>query len=129
MTDKTPLILLENDRFAAYNNIKLISMETGFAIAEMEIKEHHLNGVGTVQGGAIFTLADFAFAAASNAGGIITVGLGASISYFKPPVGKKITAEAKEVSSGKKICTTNVDIFDEDKTLIAQFVGTGYHKG
>lgn len=126
--DNTPLSLLQNDRFAAYNNMKLVTMEPGYALAEMEIKEYHLNGLGIVQGGAIFTLADFAFAAASNAGGIVTVAIIVSISYFKSPKGKYITAEAKEVSSSKKLCTVNVDVFDEDKTLIARFTGTGYHK-
>ncbi len=128
VNDNTSRTLLENDHFAAYNGMKLITMELGYALAEMEIKDYHLNGAGIVQGGAIFTLADFAFAAASNAAGILTVGILASISYFKPPKGKHITAEATEITSSKKLCTVSVDVFDEDKTLIARFTGTGYHK-
>ncbi len=129
MTKPTPLSLLQNDRFAAYNNIKLITMEPGHAIAQMQVFEHHLNGVDIVQGGALFTLADFAFAAAANAGGIITVSIGASITFFKSAKGRLITAEATELASGSKICTINVDLFDEDQTLIARFTGTGYKKG
>jgi acyl-CoA thioesterase len=94
----------------------------------MEVTENHLNGLNLVQGGAIFTLADFAFAAAANATGNITLSLNASISFFKPPQGKIITAKATIISSSAKLCNYNVDIFDEDKELIATMVSNGFIK-
>jgi acyl-CoA thioesterase len=127
--EQNALKYLENDRFAALAGIKLVRAEPGFAVARMEITENHLNGVNRVQGGAIFTLADFAFAAASNSGGIVTLGINVNISYFKSPKGKVITAEAKEISSGRKICGFNVDIFDEDKVLVARVSALGYKLG
>jgi len=120
---------IKNDRFAEYNGIELIKAEPGYAVTQMEIKDKHLNGVNIVQGGAIFTLADYAFAAASNSKGSVTLGINANISYFKPPKGKILTAEATEISSSRKICTYNVDIYDENRELIAKFTGTGYIKG
>ena len=39
--------------------------------------------MGRAQGGAIFTLADFTFAAASNAHGIVAVGINVNITYLK----------------------------------------------
>lgn len=120
--------LLENDRFAKFNGIKLIEIKSGYAVAQMEVTENHLNGVNLVQGGAIFTLADFAFAAAANATGNITLSLNASISFFKPPQGKIITAKATKISSSAKLCNYNVDIFDEDKELIAKMVSNGFIK-
>lgn len=119
---------IENDQFAKHTGIRLVKVEHGYAVTEMEVKEHHLNGVGIVQGGAIFTLADYAFAAASNSKGTITLGINANISYFKSPKGKIITAEAREISSSKKICGYTVDVFDEDKELVARFNATGYIK-
>ena len=59
----------KNDKFAERANIELLSVSPGQARAKMTLHPHHLNGYGTVQGGAIFTLADFAFAAASNSHG------------------------------------------------------------
>jgi acyl-CoA thioesterase len=120
--------LLENDRFAKFNGIKLIEIKSGYAVAQMEVTDNHLNGVNMVQGGAIFTLADFAFAAAANATGNITLSLNASISFFKPPQGKIITAKATIISSSAKLCNYNVDIFDEDKELIAKMVSNGFIK-
>lgn len=119
---------VENDRFAAYVGIKLVKVEPGYAVTQMEITDNHLNGVNIVQGGAIFTLADYAFAAASNSKGFVTLGINANISYFKSPQGKVLIAEAKEVSCSKKLCGYNVDIFDENKDLIARFSATGYIK-
>jgi acyl-CoA thioesterase len=118
----------ENDKFAAYVGIKLIEVNPGYAVAQLEIADNHMNGVGMVQGGAIFTLADYAFAVASNSKGIVTVGINANISYFKSPQGKLLTAKATEISSHKKLCGYNVDIYDENSDLIARFSGTGYIK-
>lgn len=117
-----------DDRFAQHVGISLITVEPGYASAKMEIRDFHMNGVNRVQGGAIFTLADYAFAAASNTKGHMTLGVNTSISYFKSPRGSFITAEAKELSSGSKICGFNVDVFDEDKELIARMSCIGYIK-
>ena len=73
----------KNDRFAALIGIEIVKMEFGHAVAKMDISEKHLNGLNMIQGGAIFTLADFAFAVAANASGQETVGLNANIAYFK----------------------------------------------
>lgn len=116
------------DQFAAYIGAKLVNVEPGYALAEMELSGKHLNGVNLVQGGAIFTLADFAFAAAANACGKVTVGINATISYFKSPGGKKLFAEAKEISASNKLASYNVDVFDENKETIARFIATGFRK-
>ncbi|MDP4126040.1 MAG: PaaI family thioesterase [Bacillota bacterium] len=127
MKDKL-MKLLENDRFAAFVGIELVKVQPGFAVAKMDISEKHMNGVNIIQGGAIFTLADFAFAAASNACGQITVGINANISYFKASKGKILIAEAKEVSVSQKIANFNVDVFNENKDHIAQLSITGFKK-
>lgn len=118
----------KNDRFAASVGIKLVEVKLGYAKANMEITDKHLNAVNIVQGGVIFTLADFAFAAASNTNGQVALGINANISYFQPPKGKILLAEAKEISANNKIANYNVDIFDEDKQIIARFTGMAYRK-
>lgn len=120
--------LMKKDRFAVENGMEIVKAQPGYAEARMSISQRHLNGYGTVMGGAIFTLADYAFAAASNAKGNATVSCNSSISFFRPPKGKFIVAKAAEVSGGRKLCTYNIDIFDEDGTLIARFTGNGYIK-
>ncbi len=119
---------VSNDRFARLVGVRLLDVRPGYAVTEMEITDNHLNGVDRVQGGAIFTLADYAFAAASNSDGIPTLGININITYFKSPSGKKIRAVASEISVQNRIGGYKVDIFDEDDTLIACFSGLGYRK-
>ena len=94
----------------------------------MNIEEKHLNALKTVQGGALFTLADLAFAAASNAYGNVAVAINANISFVKAATGKTLTAEAKETSINPKISTYTVNITDDKGDLVAIFQGMGYRK-
>lgn len=121
--------ILKNDRFARTNDIHLVSIGTGEAQAEMYISDKHLNGVNIIQGGALFTLADFAFAAASNSYGRIAVATNASISFFKGISSGKVKAYAKELNSGNTLAHYSVDIFDESDNRIAHFTGTAFFKG
>lgn len=120
--------ILKNDRFAANNDIRLVSISKGEAVAELEVSGKHLNGVDIIQGGALFTLADFAFAAASNSHGRIAVAANASISFFKGVSSGKLTATAREHSSGRTLATYLVDITDEEGNKIALFSGTAFLK-
>ncbi len=119
---------IQQDKFAQYVGTKLIEVKPGYARVQLEVTENHLNGVGMVQGGAIFALADYAFAAACNSSGMLTVGINVNISYVKSPKGKVLSAIAKEVSSGKKICNVHIDVLDENDDLIAVAQATGYRK-
>ena len=118
----------EKDQFAAFVGIKLVEARPGYAKASLELTGNHLNAVGVVQGGVIFTLADFAFAAASNSRGQVSLGINANISYFRAPKGKTLTAVAKETFLNHKLANYTVQIFDETEGIIAQFTGMVYRK-
>jgi acyl-CoA thioesterase len=118
----------KKDRFAASIGIKLIEVEPGYALAKVEIADKHLNAIDSVQGGVTFTLADFAFAAASNSHGQVAVGINVNITYFQAPKGKVLIAEAKEIYANSKLASYNVDVYDDNKELIARFTGMVYRK-
>ncbi len=120
--------LFKKDRFAEYVGIELSEVAPGKAKVCLKIREEHLNGVDLVHGGTIFTLADFAFAVASNSHGTIALGINANISYLKAARGGVLTAEAVEVAKNPKLATYRVDITDEEGELIAVFQGTVYRK-
>jgi len=94
----------------------------------MEIQPFHLNGAKTVHGGAIFTLADFAFAVASNSHGNLAMGINTSTSFINPATDGTLFAEATEISQNSKLGIYQVRITDQDARLIAQFQGTAYRK-
>lgn len=118
----------KKDRFAEYIGIELVEVKPGYALARIEITDKHLNAVNIVQGGVTFTLADFAFAAASNSHGKVAVGINVNISYFQSPKGKILTAEAKEIAANSKLASYDVGVYDEEKNLVAQFNGMVYIK-
>jgi len=119
---------IKNDKFAEYVGIELVEVAKGKAKAKMEIKNHHLNAVKTVHGGAVFALADLVFAVASNSHGTIAMGINVSISYLKAVKGGVIFAEAKEVSINPKLATYNVNVTDGSDDLLAVFQGMVYRK-
>lgn len=103
-------------------------VEAGYAKARMEIRDFHLNGANIVHGGAIFTLADFAFAAAVNSREQISVGISATMSYAKAATTGVLIAEAREVSLNHKLGIYIVDVRNDQNDLIAVFQGTAYRK-
>jgi acyl-CoA thioesterase len=119
----------KNDRFADHLGIELLEVSEGRAKAKMEIKDHHLNGVNIAHGGAVFSLADLAFAVASNSHKTVALSINVSISYLKASVaGETLIAEAKEVSLNPKLATYEVRVTDEANDIIAIFLGTVYRK-
>jgi acyl-CoA thioesterase len=118
----------KKDKFAERANIKLLSVSPGQARAKMTLHPHHLNGYGTVQGGAIFTLADFAFAAASNSHGNVAVAINVSITFMKAGTTGTLWADAREVSKNFKLGSYTVEVKDDQGELIAVFQGLAYRK-
>jgi acyl-CoA thioesterase len=119
----------ERDRFAYENGIRVAEVRLGFARAEMMVEARHLNAVGILQGGALFTLADLAFAAASNSHGVVAVACQADVTWFKAVGSGKVTATAEEVSRTRKLSTCLIRVTDEAGDLVALFKGVAYIKG
>ncbi|MEW6164552.1 MAG: PaaI family thioesterase [Pseudomonadota bacterium] len=116
------------DAFARHNGMTITELREGYARAEMELQPWHLNGARTVHGGALFTLADFAFAAASNSRGQLALSINSSISIFKGARTGKLTAEAREVSHAPKLAGFEVSVRDAAGELLASFHGMVYRK-
>ena len=119
---------LKNDRFARHTDIELLTVSTGHATAKMVLHPHHRNGLGTVQGGAIFTLADFCFAGACNSHGTVAVALNVSITFLKAATTGTLWAEAREVSKNFKVGSYVVEVKDDQGDLVATFQGLAYRK-
>ena len=103
------------------------SAEPGRAKVSLKIDDSHRNGHGEVMGGVIYTLADFAFAVASNWQGDRTVALNCDISYLSPVKGKRLIAEASLVKDGRTTCVYMISVTDDLGTNIALIKAMGYH--
>jgi acyl-CoA thioesterase len=119
---------IAQDQFANRNDIELLDLSPGSARARMTLQPHHWNGLGTVMGGAIFTLADYAFAAASNSYGTVAVAINVSISFLKAAKTGTLVAEAHELSKNFKLASYTVEVKDDAGDLVAVFQGMVYRK-
>ncbi len=119
----------KNDRFAALAGAELLEIKEGYARARMLIKpEYHLNGGGICQGGALFTLADLAFAAAVNSHHVLTFSTNSNITYLRAVKKGYVYAEAIELVNHKRLPFAEVKLTDEEGELIAIFTSSGYRK-
>lgn len=119
--------LNQNDLFCAGNKMQITQIRDGSAEGEMIVEKQHCNGLGTVQGGALFTLADFVCAAAINSYGNQAVSMSASVSFIRPGVNmKKITAKATLVNKGRQTVIFDVDVFGDNGKILLHTVMTGF---
>ena len=121
--------LNNNDRYAAFIGAKLVELRSGYARAEMIVRGDHLNGVGVCQGGALFSLADFAMGALMNRHNKLTLSLEATITYTKSALeGELVVAEAVEVYNHEKIPFCEVKLRNGRGELLCAVSGIGYRK-
>ncbi len=118
--------LNETDRFCRHSKMELTVVKDGYAEAEMPIDTFCFNGLNTVQGGAMFTLADFAFAGASNSGERRCVAMNATIHFLRPGTGARLKAVAEKVNAGKKTCLYEVSVFNDAEKLVAKVSISGF---
>lgn len=123
--DKVVSSYFDKDGFSQWLGVELISLDADCAVCELSVGERHLNGIGSVHGAVLFSLADIAFATVCN-GKQASIGVQADIRYLKKPSGKRLTARAQLVSSSKKIAHYAVDVTDEGGALVVQFSGAAY---
>lgn len=120
------------DRFATENGVTIESVTEDCVVCSMELGEQHRNSVGGVQGGAIFTLADLAFAVHGNLAMVcgeglgITVGQSYSISFLKSSKGRSLTATSTCISKGRNISVYKVRVEDDLGMPIAEMLANGY---
>jgi len=132
MKPNDPLALVRRvmarDRWAAAAGARLVEVRPGYARVRMRLLDRHLNGVDVVQGGAIFTLADFAFAVCCNSHGTVAVALDVSITFARPATRGVLTAEAVEASRTRRTSVCDVRVTDARGDLVALFRGTAFRK-
>ncbi len=117
------------DRFASDAGMEITLLEAGHAIVEMTIEDRHLNGAGFCQGGVFFTLADLAFACATNSHGIPTVTVSANITILRAATkGMKLRAEAHEIFNHKSLPYAEVRVSDDAGNILAILTASGYRK-
>lgn len=116
----------KNDRFASLAGASIDEMTDNTAVCSMTLSDVHKNAYGGVMGGAIFTLADLAFAVVANQIHSLSVASQVSINYLSAPKGSKLIAKAKSIKEGRTTTVINVEVYDDNDRYIALFTGTAF---
>lgn len=128
MDTETARRVFARDRYAQLSGIEIVETSKGYCKARMQVEDKHLNSVDVVHGGALFTLADLAFAVASNSHGQVALAINAHITYLQAVQTGVLYAVATEVDKPRKLGAYEVTISDEGGRIIATFSGMVYRK-
>ncbi len=118
------------DRFATeVTGIEIVDVRPGYAKVRLAVEPRHHNAVGVVQGGVYFTLADFAFAVASNTrDDETTLSIEGSMSFFKPVSAGTLYAEANLLARSRSLQSFDVPVTNEKNEIDARLYGRGFVK-
>jgi acyl-CoA thioesterase len=128
MDTKTAREFFANDRYAALTGVEIVEVGKGYCKTSLKLEDKHLNAANVVQGGAIFTLADLAFAIASNSHGQLALAINVNISYLNSVSSGTLYATATEVNEPNRLGAYDVLVTDDQQRVIARFNGMVYRK-
>ena len=129
-----------HDPVSSSLGIEVLDVGREYSLVEMPPHGCQLNGMGAVHDGAVFVLADVAFAALSNANGLYCTNAQTSISFVRSGRVGPLRGEARIVHdagvivervlrSGKLLSTYEVRVTDAEGGLVAVATITGYGVG
>ncbi len=129
MTTEEIKAFFDGDTYATkVTGITIEDVKPGYSKCRLIITSNHRNAAGLVMGGVPYTLADFAFAVATNSGNeVMTVTTTGQITYLNPCRGNELVAECVMLKDGRRNCFYRVDIRDEKGEMIATVNMSGAH--
>lgn len=113
----------KGDRYASLTGIVIDEVGEGYAKCTLKIEDCHRNGRNSVQGGAIFTLADFCYGVAVDGK---CVSLSSEITFLAATKGSYLYAEAKMVKTGRSTVFYTIEVTDDLGKKIAFVTMTGF---
>jgi len=120
--------IFRNDRFATDMGAVIDEIGDHSAKVSLVIEGKHRNAMGGIMGGVYFTLADFAFAVASNWQNPGVVAVNVDSAFIGVPKTERILAEAVLIKEGRTISTYKVNVTDENGSPVAVMQCIGFRK-
>jgi acyl-CoA thioesterase len=122
-------LIEEKDRVLQLFGMEILSMKEGESVVRMKVGEEHLMAAGYCHGGAIFSLADVAFALACNSHGTLSLALDMSISFLRSvKPGAVLTASCRERYLGKSTGCYDIEVSNEGGELVSFLKATAFRK-
>jgi acyl-CoA thioesterase len=123
--------LFAGDAWVAAVGADLLEWDGGRAVYRLAPEAGHENFVGTVHGGALFSLADAALGVASNSWGRVCMALTVEVQFLSAPLlGDVLVARAEERSRTRRTAAYAIDVTSEaDGVLRASFQAMCFRTG
>ena len=119
----TPAEMLANDAYATRLGMELHG-DDPIEVA-MTVRADHQNFLGVTHGGAMFSLADCAFALASNRAGARAVAIDTHLVLTGgSSEGDVLTAVAEETTRGRTLATYRIVVRRNEDRIVGLFTGT-----
>jgi acyl-CoA thioesterase len=120
-------LIEEKDRLISLFGMDVVEVETGRAAVRMTVGENHVNAARVCHGGTIFSLADVAFALASNSHGNLALAIDMSISFLRAVnTAERITAVCTERHRGRRLGSYHIEVTDESGQPVALLKATAF---
>ena len=127
IADRVVAHMLKADAFSRWLGITVSGVAPGRVTCRMTVRDEMVNGFGTSHGGIVYSLADSAFAFATNNCGRLSVAVDTVMSY--PAVvrpGDVLTAFAEQESASRALAFCSVTVRNQRDIVVGHFRGTVY---
>jgi acyl-CoA thioesterase len=122
--------IIARDAYAEYLGAELLEIRPGWAKVGLRLNENHVNFLGMIHGGVIFSLADVAFGASANSFGTRAMALTVGIDFLaaaRPD--DELTAEVELITRAGKMGYYRMLVTGSGGDTIARCHGWAYHTG
>ncbi|MCQ2601075.1 MAG: PaaI family thioesterase [Treponema sp.] len=114
------------DHFAVdVTGISIDAVDDNYAKCSLKLSSKHYNAADQVMGGAIFTLADYTFAVATNSPDCHVVTSTSQITYLGTVKGDSLISESQVIKTGRTLYTMQINVTDNEGNKIAVVMVNG----
>ncbi len=116
---------VEKEPVGAFLEMRLLEVRPGYARVSMKMRPEYLTFNNYVFGGIIMSVADQAFACATNSMGRPSIATQFNIHFVAGPApDDELTAEGKVVRKGRRVDICEIAVTNKDGKLMARATGT-----
>lgn len=128
--EKTLQTISQSPGFAKEIGVEITEAHNGHAEGVMQADARHLNPMGNIHGGCIFTLMDTVCGMAARSRGSMVVTSSANVLFLNAgAAGSRLRAVATEVKNGRTLKVYDVQVFDAKEVVVAKASFTFFVSG
>lgn len=115
----------QDNAFSKILGLQITEISKGYAKAVIPVTKDHLNPIGSVHGGCLFTLLDAVGSAAASSHGFHVTTVDATIHYLRAGLNTThLIASTREIKCGKRIMVYDISVTDQDEKVLSEGIFT-----